>query len=654
MAHSHSSNRGVLIVRPRSVRLVDVRRLFTWSILWRLFMAFLMCSLYVLGAWSTLTSRAPVAYAASQHQAQPLSSKSPRLGTRLAATSISACPALTGTPKVNGTVDGLGTLGFYTLVKRRLDDRLQLATNVANGNLVVQSPNLQIHGTGIDLAIESTYNSQSSASGVLGANWTLSVGNDVSLSFSGGNATLHGSSGFSATYPADSSSYGGYDEPEGLDATLLNSSVNGAAHVLVFQKTSDCFGFNSSGREIFVQDKNGHQITFAYNGSGQLTSITDTQNRVTTLSYDAKGRVTRISDPISRTIQYAYDSNNNLASIVDLNGKTTSFAYSSHDLTSITDPNSNKTNIVYQTSGNRVSQITDALGNSSYVAYYSPGASQCGSITTLPCTTFKDANSHTTIYSYTDMEVQDVVDGNGNMEQNSYTPDANISQYTDALGDLSVFNFDVGNTNNLLSVTDGSGAKTTFGYTNTNPYLPTTLNDTQGHSMSYGYDSHSNLTSATDTTSGGTGSSTTYSYNTSVAFGSFLYGTLVSAKDGDGNITSYSYDSVGNLKTVTPPSPLGQQSLTVDGVSRVTSVTDGRGKTTSFTYDNLDRVTKITYNNGNSITYTYDANGNETSVVDSRGQCEGARWLDHQLWLQQRQREDQYQLSQQHRRTVYV
>ncbi len=287
MAYSHSSNRDTLIVRPRSVRLVDVRRLFTWSILWRLFMAFLMCSLYVLGAWSTLTSRAPVAYAASQHQAQPLSSKSPRLGTRLAATSISACPALTGTPKVNGTVDGLGTLGFYTLVKRRLDDRLQLATNVANGNLVVQSPNLQIHGTGIDLAIESTYNSQSSASGVLGANWTLSVGNDVSLSFSGGNATLHGSSGFSATYPADSSSYGGYDEPEGLDATLLNSSVNGAAHVLVFQKTSDCFGFNSSGREIFVQDKNGHQITFAYNGSGQLTSITDTQNRVTTLSYDA-------------------------------------------------------------------------------------------------------------------------------------------------------------------------------------------------------------------------------------------------------------------------------------------------------------------------------------------------------------------------------
>src|SRR5258708_24355667 len=256
VAYSHSSHRDTLIVRPRSVRLVDVRRLFTWSLLWRLFMAFLMCSLYVLGAWSTLTSRAPAAYAASQRQAQLLTSKSPRLGTSLAATSISACPALTGTPQVNGTVDGLGTLGFYTLVKQRLDDRLQLATNVANGNLVVQSSNLQIHGTGIDLAIEATYNSQSSASGVLGANWTLSVGNGVSLSFSGGNATLHGSSGFSATYPADSSSYGGSRTPEGLDATLLNTSFNGAPHVLVFQKTTTGFGFTTSVGENIIPTTN--------------------------------------------------------------------------------------------------------------------------------------------------------------------------------------------------------------------------------------------------------------------------------------------------------------------------------------------------------------------------------------------------------------
>lgn len=537
------------------------------------------------------------------------------------ASSISACPSLTGTPKVVGNPDGLGTLGFYTFVKQNLDDRLLLETNVANGNVVAQYTADQIHGTGLDLDIQFSYNAQSASAGVLGANWNLSVGNGVSLSFNGSNVTLHGSSGFSAPYTADNSSYGGYDEPAGLDATLLKSSVNGATYVLVFQKTSECFGFNASGQEIFDQDKNGHQITFSYNGSGNISSLTDTQGRVTSFSYDGSGRINKITDPISRTVQLGYDSNNNLNSLTDLNGKTTSFGYgSNHLLTSVTDPDSHATSIFYQSGGNRLDHITDALNTTTYYAYYSPGASQCTSqIPTLPCTVVTDANSHTTIYGYSGQEVQAVVDGNGNLEQKSYTPDANVSQYTDPLSDKTVFNFDVGNTNNLLSITDGNGAKTTLGYTNTNPYLPTTLTDAQNHTLTYGYDSNGNLTSATDTTSGGTGTSTSYTYNTSVAFGSFLYGTLTKATDGDGNSTSYGYDSVGNLKTVTPPSPLGSESITVDGASRVTKVVDGNGVTVAFTYDNMDRLKKITYNGGSAISYVYNDDGDQTSVSDNTG-----------------------------------
>ena len=346
------------------------------------------------------------------------------------AASISACPALTSTPKVAGSVDGLGTLGFYTFVKQNLDDRLQLETNVANGNVVAQYNALQIHGTGLDLAIQFTYNAQSTTSGVLGNNWNLSVGNGVSLSFNGANATLHGSSGFQATYQADSSSFGGFDEPPGLDATLLSSTVNGAAHVLIFQKTSECFGFNSQGQEIFDQDKNGHQITFAYNSAGHVSSITDTQNRLTSFSYDSSGRISTITDPINRTIQLNYGSNNNVSSLVDLNGKTTSFAYSGHLLT---------------------------------------------------------------------------------------------------------------------------------------------------------------------------------------------FGTLQKATDGNGHVTTYSYDSKGNLISVTPPSPLGAETLTVDGVSRVSSETDGNGITTSFTYDRLDRLTKLAYTGGATISYTHDGNGNLLTVVDNTG-----------------------------------
>ncbi len=218
-------------------------------------------------------------------------------------------PTLTGTPTINGNYNGLGTAGYYTLIKASIDDRLVADTNVANGNLVAQDTLLDLKGTGIDLLVQATYNSQSSASGTLGANWNLSVGNGVSLSFDDGNATLHGSSGFAATFFADSNSYQGYDEPAGLDATLLNlgdDPINGASYVVIFQKTSECFGFNSSGAELFDQDHNGHQITFAYNGQNLLSSITNTQNRTTSFGYDSSNRVNLITDPINRTVQFQY------------------------------------------------------------------------------------------------------------------------------------------------------------------------------------------------------------------------------------------------------------------------------------------------------------------------------------------------------------
>src|SRR5579883_259561 len=554
---------------------------------------------------------------------EPAQTQTARRGTRTQAyaSSISPCPALTGTPNLAGSVDGLGTLGYYTLIKQNLDDRLLMATNAANGNLILQDNALQISGTGLNLDLTLTYNAQSSASGLLGPNWSLDAGNDVSLSFSNGNVTFHGPGGFSAPYIADSNSYGNYDEPPGMDATLLQSSVNGASYVLVYQHSSECLGFNSNGQEIFDQDKNGHQITFAYNGSGNLSSLTDTQNRLTTFGYNAKGHINLITDPIGRTVQLSY-ANGLLTSITDLNGKNTTFGYTGNDVTTITDPDSNSTSIAYQSSGNRVSQITDALNKHAYLAYYSQGANQCGKITLSPCVAYQDANNHFTIYGYSGLEVLEVIDGNGNMESTAYTPDANVSSYTDPLNDVTTFGFSDGNTNNLTSITDPTQAVVTYDYDNANPYLPNKVTDAQGNTISYTYDSNGNLLSASDTTSGGTGSSASYTYNTGVSYGSYTYGLLTRVKDGDGNTTSYSYDSYGNLQTVTPPSPLGQQSITVDGVSRLSTVTDGNGVTLSYSYDNLDRVTKLTYTKGTSstsISYSYNDDGDQTQVVDNTG-----------------------------------
>lgn len=152
-----------------------------FSHVWRVCIVALMLLTYVAGMWASIVSPS-VAYAAAlKRQHVPVvqsQSKPPRRGSHTAAyaSSISPCPALTSTPKVVGNVDGLGTLGYYTLIKQNLDDRLLMATNVTNGKLVLQFNALQITGTGLNLNITFTYNSQSSASGVLGSNWNLSVG----------------------------------------------------------------------------------------------------------------------------------------------------------------------------------------------------------------------------------------------------------------------------------------------------------------------------------------------------------------------------------------------------------------------------------------------------------------------------------------------
>lgn len=64
---------------------------------------------------------------------------------------------------------------------------------------------------------------------------------------------------------------------------------------------------------------------------------------------------------------------------------------------------------------------------------------------------------------------------------------------------------------------------------------------------------------------------------------------------------------------------MGQTTLTVDDLSRVSTLTDGNNHKTTCTYDNLDRVTDINYNGQSDVKYTYDDAGNVLTEVDSTG-----------------------------------
>ena len=81
--------------------------------------------------------------------------------------------------------------------------------------------------------------------------------------------------------------------------------------------------------------------------------------------------------------------------------------------------------------------------------------------------------------------------------------------------------------------------------------------------------------------------------------------------------TSYTYDSNGNVLTSTDPTGRTTK-FTYDPVfSRVTSITDGLGKTSLFQYDARGNLITSRDANGNSSSYQYDSTGLLTQSTDA-------------------------------------
>jgi YD repeat-containing protein len=290
-------------------------------------------------------------------------------------------------------------------------------------------------------------------------------------------------------------------------------------------------------------------------------------------------------------------------------GKITTFNYTGKDLTSLTDPLGNVTTISYG-SGDKVNTITDATAQGKILFAYNSTN-----------TVVTDGNGHTTTYtldtnpSHPSM-ISSVMDALGHSKSTQYDANFDVNTYGDALSDTTTSTYSQDGKNNLNSVQDGTGASTSYTYPasgSSHLFYPLTQKDPQSHVTSYSYDSNGNLTSAIDTS---TTKGLRYTYNSN--------GTIATMTDADGNLTTYGYDSHGNLINVTPPttngSTLKPSTLTVDAsTSRVNSIIDGNTNQTAYTYDNFDRVTSISYAGGASIAYTFDSNGNLLSEQDNTG-----------------------------------
>jgi RHS repeat-associated protein len=558
-----------------------------------------------------------------------------------------------GRPHLRVQWNGWGGLQpWYKFEGKQLDDRMSIAVNVANGQLVVHNQDLAVHGVGQNLTVDRYYNSLSDLQWHLGNGWNLSQGCDVQIDVDDHDGVAYkGPDGYQVLFRSNGS--GGYITPPGFNADLVKNGDG--TFTLTFRGSNLKYNFQGPGCLQNEVDRNGNTISMSYNGS--LQTITDTENKATTFTYNSpfsSDFITKMTDSAGRTYQYGYDANGNLTTYTDANNKITSYAYNSNlQMSQIKDPNGNIVNFTYGPNYpqplSQISYVNPSCSggacNTNFA--YNSGAGPCTSSGIWMNTVATDANGHNTTYCYDNQgRIKEVRDANNNQRATSYDSNSNVTTLTDAISSITQLTYDNNNNLTKIQAPPSAGgqnpASASFGYQAPGQaFLPSSRTDSLGSCRAFTYDSSGNLTNVydgqatgCDGMTGGVDSCKAYQGDPSGTCGATTTVTCTNAhagelcwtKDGKSNKTSYGYDANHNLRTVTPPSPLGVTTIVVDSLSRPSSVTDGKGQKTTYSYDALDRITQILFGGATSCgsrttctTFNYDGDGNLSSRIDVTG-----------------------------------
>ena len=272
-----------------------------------------------------------------------------------------------------------------------------------------------------------------------------------------------------------------------------------------------------------------------------------------------------IISPESYAKAYAYDQNGNLVRRITPNGDIIEYKYDAlNRLTYIYYPDGNSVSYTYKTNGSR-SAMTDKTGTTQY--FYD-------GLNRLTAVQFPNINP--VIYTY---------DKTGNITQIEY-PDHSAVSY--------IYNTD----NKLTSVTDPTGITSYTYYADTGLLHTKTLPNNVA--TTYTYDSAKRITDVDNRGQGGVLISTYhYEYDPNGNITSCLETTPSGAKT-----TTYTYDKLNRLKTVTYPDERGLVTYEYDSAGNRTKMTTPQ-ETITYKYDIDNRLIRT----GKEI-FFYDKSGN--------------------------------------------
>jgi len=333
---------------------------------------------------------------------------------------------------------------------------------------------------------------------------------------------------------------------------------------------------------------------------GNCTSATDANGNITSYIYDARNQLISVTAAAGGTVAYTYDPVGNRTSTTDANGHTTTYTYDELDrLVSVMDPLGNTTSFAYDAVGNRTVKTKpdgmtfaysyDVL--SRLVEVSAPGLNISY--------TYDAAGNRTTM-----------ADGTGATSY-TYDPLDRLASVTYPDGRTLAYTYDA--VSNRTGLTYPAGEAVTYAYDAADRM--TSVIDWDSNVVTYVYDAAGQLTSETYPN----GTSTAYTYDAAARVTGITHsnsgGTLASF--------SYTYDAVGNR--LSEVSTSGTASYSYDALYRLVSVVYPDGEIVTYTYDSMGNRTLLSSTVSGDVAYTYDIGdrlltaGTESFTWDANG-----------------------------------
>ncbi|HTB81290.1 MAG TPA: RHS repeat-associated core domain-containing protein [Opitutaceae bacterium] len=350
--------------------------------------------------------------------------------------------------------------------------------------------------------------------------------------------------------------------------TYVQTNLDGSSFV---------YGF-PSGTNYFltkVIDPSGNALTLNYDDQMRLFSVTDAMGQVTTLYYENSDplKLTKVKDPFNRTTLLAYNAAGQLSQITDMLGLVSQLSYAtdgSDFITSMTTPYGTSKFAWDQglTSGERWLTLTDPLGNTERVEGYNDSGSNYPPVGPVPAgmTTFTAYDQYRNTFYW---------------DKRAYAQWPNVN---------------AAHTYHWLHLQGNDNV--------CSGVLENEKNAAEANRIWYNYPGQP------DPIQAGTSNSPT-------KIGRVL-------DNGATQLTQYTYDSLGNVTSVTDP--LGRVTTSIydsNGIDlletdQITGPNGQHDVLAKFTYNSQHEVLTATDASGQVTTYTYNSAGQRHTVTNAK------------------------------------